>query len=257
MIIFIECGFRLGTAAQVNAKKAQTAQVRAIMGAGLGLLAFMLAFTFNIAQSHYEVRVQGLAEEVRIVRNAYMQADLLALPDQLRAKQLLKDYVVLRLELKTHVAQRNLELALESIKHSEQVQQSLWSLAVSDHTGTLERQVHPGQSSPLLASALALTDIHSARLHSTIMNRIPVMILITLYFTAALAMTIMGYQAGLTGRRSPLATFSLAIAFSSVMMLTTDLDRPIMSFFQINDQLMVGLLEQMESDAQPSYYPAD
>ena len=36
MILFIEAGFRLGLKAQAGAKKAQTSQVRAIMGAGLG-----------------------------------------------------------------------------------------------------------------------------------------------------------------------------------------------------------------------------
>jgi len=38
MVIFIEFGFRLGKRAVSNAKKAQTSQVRAIMGAGLGAL---------------------------------------------------------------------------------------------------------------------------------------------------------------------------------------------------------------------------
>ena len=80
MVLFIEYGFRLGNKAQSRAKKAQTSQVRAIMGAGLGLLAFMLAFTFGTAQSHFEARVQSLAEEARIARNAYMQADLLPEP---------------------------------------------------------------------------------------------------------------------------------------------------------------------------------
>jgi len=57
MVLFIEIGFRMGKRAQANARKAQTSQVRAIMGAGLGLLAFMLAFTFSTAQSHFETRV--------------------------------------------------------------------------------------------------------------------------------------------------------------------------------------------------------
>jgi hypothetical protein len=48
LVCFIEFGFRLGKKAQTTARKAQTSQVRAIMGAGLGLLAFMLAFTFSM-----------------------------------------------------------------------------------------------------------------------------------------------------------------------------------------------------------------
>jgi uncharacterized membrane protein YjgN (DUF898 family) len=93
LVFFIELGFRLGKKAQSTAKKAQTSQVRAIMGAGLGLLAFMLAFTFSTAQSHYEARVQHLVEEARIVRNTFIQANLLQEPRRTEAKILLKDYV--------------------------------------------------------------------------------------------------------------------------------------------------------------------
>ena len=55
MALFIEIGFRLGAIKQAKPVKAQTAQVRAIMGATLGLVAFMLAFTFATGQAHYEV----------------------------------------------------------------------------------------------------------------------------------------------------------------------------------------------------------
>lgn len=37
LVLFIELGFRLGQKALVSAKKAQSSQVRAIIGAGLGL----------------------------------------------------------------------------------------------------------------------------------------------------------------------------------------------------------------------------
>ena len=61
-------------------------------------------------------------------------------------------------------------------------------------------------------------------------------------------MIVMGYQAGLTGKRSPLATLTLAIAFASVMMLITDLDRPKMTMFDINDQVVVSLKDRMEQN---------
>jgi len=93
MALFIEYGFRLGNRARATSKKAQASQVRTIMGAGLGLLAFMLAFTFNTAQSHFEARVQDLVEEARIARTAFKHADLLEEPRRSNARKLLKDYV--------------------------------------------------------------------------------------------------------------------------------------------------------------------
>jgi len=246
MVLFIEYGFRLGQKAHHKAKKAQTSQVRAIMGAGLGLLAFMLAFTFSTAQSHFEARVQSLAEESRIARNAYMQADLLPEPRRTGAKQLLKDYIELRAGIGTVSGGNVTEL-----------QHDLWLLAVSSETQDNAALGVAGRESPFMASILALTDIHYTRVHSAIMNRIPFTIWITLYLMAALSMIIMGYQAGLTERRSPVATVTLAIAFSAVIILITDLDRPIMSFFEINKQLLVDLYDYMDADLRLEYYQGD
>ena len=69
-----------------------------------------------------------------------------------------------------------------------------------------------------------------------------------LFLMAQLSMIVMGYQAGLTGTRSSLATWTLAITFSAVMTLVTDLDRPNMSLFSISDQLMVELKNRMTED---------
>ena len=226
------------------------------MGAGLGLLAFMLAFTFSTAQSHFEARVQSLAEEARISRNAYLQADLLPEPRSSSAKQLLKDYIELRAGIGTANGSTTERIA-ELLRTSEKIQHDLWLLAISAETRDDAAPGTADRASPFMVSILALTDIHYTRVHSAIMNRIPFTIWITLYLMAALSMIIMGYQAGLTERRSPVATVTLAIAFSAVIILISDLDRPIMSFFEINKQLLVDLHEYMDADLRLEYYQGD
>ena len=257
MVLFIECGFRVGKHAQAHAKKAQTSQVRAIMGAGLGLLAFMLAFTFSTAQSHFEVRVQSLAEEARIARNAFLQADLLAEPARTEAKQLLQGYVKLRSSPSREPDRDVAKEVAAFIQTSEQIQRELWLLAAQSSALNEASEAEAERSGHFMVSVIALTDIHYTRVHSAIMNRIPFTIWITLYLMAILSMIIMGYQAGLTDRRSPVATITLAVAFSAVIILITDLDRPIMSFFEINKQLLVDLNEYMEKDLRLEYYPGD
>jgi hypothetical protein len=257
MVLFIEFGFRLGKSAQANAKKAQTSQVRAIMGAGLGLLAFMLAFTFSTAQSHFEARVQNLAEEARIARSAFMQADLLTEPNRTQVKHLLKDYIELRSNMRKVTGQEISEQLAEGIRKSEQIQHELWLLVAKSNGQGSASQEEVDKNDLLMASVLTLTDIHYTRLHAVVMNRIPLTIWMTLYLMAVLSMIIMGYQAGLTDRRSPVATITLAVAFSAVIILITDLDRPIMSFFDINNQLLVNLQEDMKADLRLEYYPGD
>ena len=257
MVVFIELGFKLGKKAQQSAKKAQTSQVRAIMGAGLGLLAFMLAFTFSTAQSHFEARVQNLAEEARIARNAFMQADLMPEPERTQIKQLLKDYVELRSVGKLGHERYNERDIAEGLRLSEQIQKDLWQLAVQAGGHKSKKSAVTERNGMLKASVLALTDIHYTRLHSAVMNRIPLTIWMTLYLMAVLSMIIMGYQAGLTDRRSPVATITLAIAFSALIILISDLDRPVMSFFDINMQLLIDLNDFMQAELQLEYYPGD
>jgi len=247
MALFIEYGFRLGNRHRASPKKAQTAQVRAIMGAGLGLLAFTLAFTFNTGQSHYEARVQDLAEEARIARITFMQADLLEEPRRSKARKLLKDYVELRPDSRDPNDKPTPERLAELLEKAEKYQHELWLLAVGADE-TVAGDAPYVQNSSFTNSVLALTDIHYKRLHSAVMNRIPLTIWMTIYLMAVLSMIIMGYQAGLTERRSPVATLTLAIAFSSVIVLIADLDRPVMSFFKINDQLLVELYQQMDEE---------
>lgn len=257
MVVFIEVGFRLGQRALHQAKKAQTSQVRAIMGAGLGLLAFMLAFTFSTAQSHFEVRVQSVAEEARIARNAFMQADLLAEPERTQAKQLLKDYIDLRSKMRNPGNLDVSQALSELISFSEQIQRKLWTLAVNASKQDTQDRSDEKPNDMFMASVLALIDVHFTRVHSAIMNRIPLTIWITLYLMAVLSMIIMGYQAGLTEKRSPVATVTLAVAFSAVILLITDLDRPVMRFFQVNKQLLVDLDRYMQEDLQLEYHPGD
>lgn len=247
MITFIEIGFRLGAGVGGKAAKLQAAQVRAIMGAALGLAAFMLAFSFSISQSHFEGRVQSMVEEARLARNAFLQSEFLHEPYRGEARQILRQYVQDRIQIVALAREQKAEAIIALVEKSEQMQAKLWRLAVANQLKGLETGLTTPEREPFMGSVTGLIDIHAARLQAAVMNRISSVIWAALYLTLVMSMLIMGFQAGLTGRRSPVATYTLAVAFSVVMMLITDLDRPLMSLFKVDNQVMVRLLEQMES----------
>jgi len=247
MIAFIEIGFRLGARTAGKAVKLQAAQVRAIMGASLGLAAFMLAFTFAVSQSHYELRVQNMVEEARLVRNTFLQAEFLSQRDRLEARRLLRQYLEDRIQIETLARQHEAAEIKALVKNSEEIQSGLWQLAVTNERKVADKDIELQQRQHFMELVTGLIDIHAQRLQAAVMNRIPVVIWTVLYLTSVLSMLIMGFQAGLTSRRSPTATYSLAIAFSVVMMLITDLDRPFMSLFKVDNQIMVYVLDQMDS----------
>ena len=246
MMLCIEVGFRLGLRGLHKSAKAQHSQVRAIMGAALGLTAFMLAFTFATAQSHYEVRVQKMLEEVSLVNDAFMQADLMEEPYRSQARSLLREYMAGRVAMSEAGDRRDLESIFTLIDEAEALQDQLWAVGVAYARSVTGERAAGRSRGPYLQSVIGLMDIQTARLEAAISNRIPSIIWYTLYLTGCLSMIIVGYQASLVGRRSPLATVTLAVAFSAVLMLITDLDRPVMRFFHIDDTVVVDQLERMD-----------
>lgn len=247
-VLSIELGYYLATRPRVNAIKMQASQVRAIMGAGLGLLAFMLAFTFASSQDHYEMRVQTMVEEARLLRTAYLETDLLSDPFRQQARSLLQEYVADRLSGEKALREGNRAEVLGIIQKSELMQKQLWALAVEQHRSRTLMGALNESNDQFQTAVLGLIDVHVARIEAIALNRIPNILWIALYVMAVLSMLVMGYQAGLVGRRSPVATVTLAIAFATVMTLITDLDRPVNTLFHLDNQVMVNLARQINDD---------
>ena len=240
-IAFIELGFRYGVSQQGKGRKAQLAQVRALMGASLGLLAFMLAFTFSAAQQHFEERTRAYMLEVSAMDSAYRGADLLGDDHRIQAQDLLHHFADLRVRLSKAVRTDEFDTVIALVRESERVHDVLWAIAE-----TSMEDAGDGEDPGIFAqSVLAMVNAHDARLQAALFNRISPVIWLTLFAMALLSMVITGYQAGLTGTRSRLATWTLAITFAGVMTLITDLDRPNMTLFSVDQQLMVELQNRM------------
>ena len=88
-------------------------------------------------------------------------------------------------------------------------------------------------------------DLHSKRVVAGLRSRVPGAIWISLYLLAVLAMSAMGYQQGLTSTKRSLAVMALVLAFSLVLMLIVDLDRPGQSLIQVSQQSMIDLRKSM------------
>ena len=246
MLFMLEVGYRFGRNKLSSKVKAQTAQVRALMGATLGLLAFMLAFTFSTAQKHYENRIQLQIDEAVLAKNAFMQADLVPEPFRSQVRDLLLQYVESRLQLHKMISEKNEQEVFKEIAHGNEIQLKLWSIGKQARLPSGSMTGEPSGSSALSTSVLSLMGMQTQRVQAALINRIPIIIWLTLYFTAVMSMIVVGYQAGLTEKRSPIATFSLALAFSTVMILIMDLDRPIQSLFQVDVMVMEQLSAFMQ-----------
>jgi hypothetical protein len=77
VLLSLEGGFRLGRWRHQRSEQEKEVSVSAMVGATLGLLAFLLAFTFGMVASRFEVRRQVLLDEVNAIGTAYLRAALL------------------------------------------------------------------------------------------------------------------------------------------------------------------------------------
>ncbi len=233
VLIAIELGFRIaGYRKKVN--EAAQAPVGSISAATLGLLGFMLAFTFGIAATRFDTRRQLILTESNAIATTYLRAGYIAEPERTEIRRLLREYVNLRAKRAT----------AEQIQHlldaSNQLQDLMWAQAVQVATKTPNDVV-----SLFIDSLNQVIDLHSERVFAALMSRIPSPIWLALGTLTILAMISLGYMAGIGGGRCPVVTTTLALGFTAVIFLIVDLDRPSEGFVQVNLQPMVDLQQRL------------
>jgi hypothetical protein len=202
----------------------------------LGLLGFMLAFTFGIAGSRYDARRQAVLDEANLIGTTFLRAGLLPEGCGENIRNLLRNYVDVRLEV---VRTGDLETAL---RRSGELQGRIWA-----ETEAIARKHAESILVGLFIQSLNETiDLHETRVVMGLYTRIPLVLWGTLYLLAALAMIGVGYHAGLTSKIRSLSFLVLAITFSAVMFLVADLDRPREGMIRVSQQALIDLRDTME-----------
>jgi hypothetical protein len=210
--------------------------IGSVVGAMLGLLAFILAFTFGMAASRFDARKQLLLDEVNAIGTAVLRADLLPDPHATESRRLLKAYVDIRVD-QTRMAG---DIAA-AIAESEALQHELWSHAIQLAKADLDSEI----GALFVESLNSVIDLHTSRITVALQYRIPQRIWTGLLSLAVLTMMAVGYQFGLAGRHNILIALVLAMAFSAVVLLIADLDRGTQGALRVSQEPMLKLQEAL------------
>ena len=233
-----EIGFRLGRWRRARMPEGEKTPAGAIMSSTLGLLAFMLAFTFGMSGSRFDARKQLVLDEASAVLRAHQRAQFLPEPQRAECSRLLRDYVDLRIRVATL---RSVSEMPDLVTRSEGTQDALWKEA----TSLADR---PSASLSLFVQSLSeLTDLQIKRVRAAVWNRIPPTIVLTLYGIAFLALTAMGYGAGLSESRTTVPSVMLILTFSAIIVLIVDLERPRQQLFEVTQQPMADVARRIQS----------
>ena len=236
VLLSVECGYRFGKYRRTRHEQEKEAPVGTMVGATLGLLAFILAFTFGLAAARFDTRRQVLLDEANAIGTTYLRAGML--PERgAEVRRLLREYVGVRLE-----GVRSGKVA-EGIRRSEDIQNQIW---------TETKTVGVKNANSILVGLFVqslneMIDLHAKRLQAGLRSRIPGAIWVGLFAVAVISLTAMGYLEGLAGTRRSLAVFAVAVAFSVVIELIADLDRPQEGVLQVNQQALLDVQRSMNA----------
>lgn len=209
----------------------ESGDIGTLTGSSLGLLALLLAFSFSIALSRFDVRSRMVLEEANAIGSTANFALMLPDPSQPPILALLRDYSAVRIGLGVPFDPAKMQ---RDIARSLDLQTQLWQQA------TAVTKAAP-QSLPayrFVASLNEMNNIHERRL-TALRVSVPVPVLLMLLIVAMVAVGFTGYHAGVTGARRRVANLIMSVTIAALIMLIIDLDRPSRGLIKVSVQPLI------------------
>ena len=231
ILLSYEGGFRAGRWRIRQPEAEHEVVVRSMVGGMLGLLTFILAFTFWIAATHFDAARQSILSQANAIRTAYLRADLLPEPHRTEIQNLLREYVDIRLEA---YQSQNFE---PLFPRSRELHKRLWSEAVT----AKEKISSPIYAGYFIQSLNEVIAMHNRQVMVRQEFRIPNIIWGVLYVITPLAVASIGCHGGLNGRRRPMVAVAFILIISVVVALIWDLDHPRRGSLRVSQQALIDL----------------
>jgi len=232
-----EIGCRFGRWWQDHTPDEREGPTAMIVGSLLALMAFLLAITMGMATDRFDARRAILLAEANSLGTTYLRAGYLPEPSSSEIRNLLREYVGLRI-----VGSDTSDIR-SSLERSVELQGQLWLIAEE-----LARDLPESEMLALfIASLNESIDLHETRVTAGMYARVPSTILALLLVGSMLTLGMVGYNAGLTRRRSLVTAVGLNILLGATITLVVDLDRPQSGFLKVNQQPMIDLQNQIGS----------
>jgi hypothetical protein len=236
-LLMYELGFRVGRWWQNRTPEEAEGPTSMLVGSILALLAFLLAITMGMAADRFDTRRGLVVAESNAIGTSYLRAEYLAEPASSTSRELLREYTV------TRIVQPGIteEAVLSRLAQGQEILDELWAIAVE-----LAREAPESEMLGLYVESLNETiDVYSTRNIAGIFARVPEAVMLLLYVGAILALGMVGFNAGLTRRRSPLSAVVLIIVLGAVTTLIVDIDRPQGGNVTVSQQPMEALAAQI------------
>lgn len=190
--------------------------VNTVVGALMGLLAFILAFTFGVTTNKFDSRKELLLNEVTAIETLHLRAGLLPEPHKSEVRKLVKEYVHLRVELIHHPDKLD-----DIIAGSENIHRELWKHAEALPDTKL---LHSDVVSLYTEALNTVIEYQTKRVTVGTIYKLPQALWMSLYLITIFSMMGVGYLFGIAEKANWTLLCFLSLAFSVVIILIADLD---------------------------------
>ncbi len=241
IVVLNEVGFRVGRFVQSRTDSEVKSLTGSIQASILGLLALLLGFTFSMSMQRYDNRSMALIDEANAIGTAILRVQLL--PDKFKADAdtLFQEYLGLRVDIGkldlTKTEERNIYN-----KKIANLQNKLWSLAIS----ATEVDPRPVTTGAFVKSLNDVIDSQGKR-NALLQMQVPEVVLILLFIVFISSGGIMGYSAGLSGKRIFAPIVLVSILITLIVFIIIDLDRPKRGIIQVNQSVMIDLRNDVKN----------
>ena len=219
MLIFYWIGYKIHQyQIKKNTESAKTESLGTIEGSLLGLLALLLSFTFNMADSRYNARRQVIIEEANDIGTAILRCDLYSdsIRNNLRAD--FKQYVGTRIAY-YNAGTDDKKIDIE-LKKASEISQEIWKTVMLE-SKQKESLIRSQQMIPALNNMIDIVTTRDAIKNATIPNTI----LYLLFLLILISSLLIGYSINIKRIK-----YISLLGFTCMTILTVyiilDLDRP-------------------------------
>jgi hypothetical protein len=243
MFLAAEIGYRVGRWRRAGADDSGKGRFGAVQGSLLGLLALLLAFTFNMSAQRYETRRQLMIDDAASLSSIYQWCRLLPEPQRPEFKELLRQYIDLRTDVSHLQHGLTTEEVARRVVRAEDLHRRMWDLA-----GKLAQGDPPVKAAenllPLLNNVLS---IQQRRVYAY-ESRVPGTVIGLLFGAAVTAIVAVGFSGGLSHHRGMLARFMMIILVCGTIYVILDLEQPRRGLIQVSQAPLVRVKQIIEHD---------
>jgi hypothetical protein len=226
VLVSLEVGYRL------SHMWGRTSNVSALQASVLGLTSLLLAFSYSVAQSHFDERRLLVVKESNAIGTFYLRTEYLPEPSRTSVRALLDEYIEARIYATEEF--RNPERQQELIQKSARIQERMWRILAVE-------------SKKLEAPILLLLNYGANEMFDVAAQRwaagntvLPALVLLLILTVICASSFLLGYQPEGKGRNYLQWTiFTVVMAMMIVALL--NLDRPSVGVITTNIQPLVDL----------------